>query len=92
MFLYPLAITLILLALTGKLFDHDQRVYISVTAFTGVAALFDLIKTLPAGLQIPAAVELGRKILPWYDLNLGWVVPALMGLAFGLAFRAVKKK
>jgi len=92
MFLYPLAITLILLALTGKLFDHDQRVYISVTAFTGVAALFDLIKTLPAGLQIPAAVELGRKILPWYDLNLGWVVPAALGLALGLALRAIKKK
>ena len=92
MFLYPLAITLILLALTGKLFDHDQRVYICVTAFTGVAALFDLIKTLPEGLQIPAAVELGRKILPWYDLNLGWVIPAALGLALGLALRAIKKK
>ena len=92
MFLYPLAITLILLALTGKLFGHDQRVYICVTAFTGVAALFDLIKTLPEGLQIPAAVELGRKILPWYDLNLGWVVPAALGLALGLALRAMKKK
>lgn len=91
MFLYPLAITLIALALGGKLFDHDRRVYVSVTAFTGVAALFDFVKTLPAGLQIPGVVALGEKILPWYGLNLGWVVPALIGLVLGLVLRKVKK-
>ena len=42
LFLYPLAITLILLALFGNLFHHDRAVYVSVTAFTCIAALFDL--------------------------------------------------
>lgn len=92
MFLYPLAITLILLALFGKFFDHDQRVYISVTAFTCVAALFDLLKTLPASIQPQGLVELGRKILPWFDLNLGWVVPAALGLALGLLLRKLKSR
>ena len=34
MFLYPLAITLILLALAGKWFDNDRRIYLCVTIFT----------------------------------------------------------
>ena len=92
MFLYPLAITLILLALFGKFFDHDQAVYISVTVFTCIAALFDLLKTLPETLCPLALVELGRKILPWFDLNLGWVVPALIGLVIGLVIHGMKKR
>ena len=95
MFLYPLAITLILLALTGKLFDHDRRVYVSVTVFTCVAALFDFLKTLPAslqsGLQLEGIIGLARNILPFFNLNLGWIVPALLGLALGLVLRAVNK-
>ena len=50
MLLYPLAMTLILLALFGKLFSNDRAVYVSVTAFTFVAALFDFVKALPLGL------------------------------------------
>lgn len=96
MFLYPLAITLILLALFGRLFEHDRAVYVSVTAFTGVAAVFDLLKTLPDGiraaLHLDAAVGFAENILPWFDLNLGWVVPALVGLALGIAIRLMQKK
>ena len=94
MFLYPLAITLILLALCGKLFDHDRVVYVSVTAFTLFAALFDLIKTLPAGMQsgLEGALVFARQILPWFDLNLGWVIPALLGFALGMAIRMTRKK
>lgn len=93
MFLYPLSITLILLALCGKLFDHSRVVYISVTAFTGIAALFDLFKSLPAALQtgpVAGAVAFANRFLPFFSLNLGWVVPALMGLALGLLLRKGK--
>ena len=92
MFLYPLSISLIVLALTGRLFDHDRAVYISVTLFTGIAALFDLAKTLPAGLQPEGMLRLGELILPFYALNLGWVIPALLGLAIGLLIRGLRKK
>lgn len=95
MFLYPLAITLILLALFGKFFGHDQRVYICVTAFTIFAALFDFIKMLPAaaltGLHLEGAVTFAEKILPMFHLNLGWVLPALIGLVLGLVIRAIRK-
>lgn len=93
MFLYPLAITLIGLALFGKLFNHDRAVYVSVTGFTCFAALFDLIKTLPesvrGALRLEGVLDLAEKILPWFQLNLGWVVPALIGLILGLLIRWV---
>ena len=47
MFLYPLAITLILLALAGKWFDNDRRIYLCVTIFTLAAAILDFIHALP---------------------------------------------
>jgi LIVCS family branched-chain amino acid:cation transporter len=91
MFLYPLAITLILLALTGDLFNHDKVVYLSVTSFTLLAAIFDLIKTLPANLQsilnADILLQFAKKILPFFEINLGWIVPSLIGLVLGLLLR-----
>ena len=95
MFLYPLAITLIVLALCGNLFNHDRVVYVSVTAFTCVAALFDFVKTLPeelvAGMHLNGVITFARGIFPWFDLNLGWVVPAVVGLVAGLLIKMVRK-
>ena len=96
MFLYPLAITLILLSLAGSLFDNDRRVYLCVTACTLPAAVLDLLKALPAGAQ--AALPLGGLLdaagrwLPFYALGLGWVCPALAGLAAGLVLRAARPR
>lgn len=92
MFLYPPAITLIVLALCGGMFDHDRRVYVSVTALTCMAAVFDLIKTLPEGaiaaMNLEGVILFMHRFLPFYDINLGWVLPAAIGLGIGLALRA----
>lgn len=91
MFLYPLVITLILLALFGKLFKHDKIVYQFTTGFALFAAIFDFVKALPQGiieaLHLQGMIEFGRVILPWFDLNLGWVVPSAVGLSIGLLVR-----
>ena len=96
LFLYPLAITLILPALFGNLFHHDRAVYVSVTAFTCIAALFDLAKALPANLKtalhLDGAVCLAEKILPFFDISLGWVLPAFVGLVLGLVIHFAKKQ
>lgn len=92
MFLYPLAITLILLALTGRLFDHDRAVYVCVTAFTCVSALFDFLKTLPESLRPEGIVTFAARFLPWFDLNLGWVIPALAGFVLGMVLRTLRKQ
>lgn len=91
MFLYPLTITLILLALFGKFFGHDKAVYISVTACAVIPALLDLLKTLPESVQPTGLIQAASKILPFYDINLGWVVPSLIGLVIGLVIHFVKK-
>lgn len=88
MLLYPLATVLIIMALTEKLFGKSKYVYGWVTLGAFIPAVFDFCKTLPEGIQtalhIPALIELGRRIFPFFDLGLGWVVPALIGLVIGL--------
>ena len=83
MFIYPLVITLILLSIFGNLFDHDRTVYVWVTAFTFIAALFDFFNAF----GVSEIANIGRKILPFFDQGLGWLVPALIGLVIGLVLR-----
>ena len=95
MFLYPLAITLILLTLCGSFFGNDRRVYVSVTAFTLAAAVLDLLNALPAGaqeaLKLTGLLTWVRGNVPLFSLGLGWILPAALGLAVGLILRKVQK-
>ncbi len=92
MFLYPLAITLILLSLCSKLFGGDRAVYVSVSAFTAVAALLDFFKALPDDvrglLHLDAVVSFVGQFLPLFEFGLGWLLPAALGLAVGLVIHA----
>ena len=96
MFLYPLAITLIALALGGRLFGHDRAVYVSVTAFTLIGAVYDLLRTLPDGLRallrLDGALGAVGGVLPLSGYGLGWVCPAAAGLAVGLIVHFARKK
>lgn len=101
MFIYPLAMTLILLALFGKWFKHDRTIYVWTTAFTLVAALFDLSGTLAGTLQgsgvaatpvLDAFTAFGQKLLPFSGIGLGWVCPALIGFAIGMVLYLTRKK
>ena len=95
MLLYPLAITLIILALCERLFGKSKYVYIWVTTGAFIAAIFDFLKTLPEGIQnalnIPALTGFIGEHLPFFDINLGWVVPAAVGLVIGIILTLVKK-
>ncbi|NLY87485.1 MAG: branched-chain amino acid transport system II carrier protein [Clostridiales bacterium] len=96
MLLYPLAIVLIAMALTEKLFGKSKYVYMWVTAGAALSAVFDFAKTLPEGIQtalnIPVLTAFASKIFPFFDLGLGWIVPSLIGLAVGLVITTIKKK
>ena len=52
-------------------------------------------ETLPEGIQtalnIPALTALGEKIFPFFNLGLGWVVPALIGLVIGLVLTVANR-
>ncbi len=94
MLLYPLAITLIVMALAERLFGGSRHVYRWVTAGAFIAAVFDFAKTLPEGVQtalnIPAMTEFAGKVFPFFDLGLGWIVPSLIGLVIGLVITGVR--
>ena len=94
MFLYPLAITLILLGLFGPLFRYDRAVFVSVTVFTLLAAAVDLVNALPAGvksvLRADAWVPAVYRVLPFSKQGLAWVCPALLGLVVGLVIHLAR--
>ena len=96
MFLYPLTITLILLCLCGGWFRYDRRIFVAVTIPTALAAFLDFLKALPAGVQAflhtEALLEPAAGILPFFELGMGWVIPACIGLAVGLALYAMRPK
>lgn len=84
MFLYPLAMTLIILAIMGNAFNHDSKVYLAVTLFTLPVAFLDLLST--AGIKLSFT-----SYLPLFDIGIGWMVPALMGLVVGLLWYKTTK-
>lgn len=55
-----------------------------------------LPKALPANLKtalhLDGAVGLAEKILPFFDISLGWVLPAFVGLVLGLVIHFAKKQ
>ena len=94
MFLYPLAITLILLSLFGKFFGYDRRVYAWVTGCTLVAAVYDLMFALPASvkaaLRLEEIISAVGGVLPLSGVGLGWLCPAAVGLVIGLLLHKLR--
>ncbi|MBQ9566223.1 MAG: branched-chain amino acid transport system II carrier protein [Synergistaceae bacterium] len=84
MMLYPLAITLILLALGQRFLPNPTLAYRLVTAFTFVCAAGDLLRTLPENVRLALGLstvtDLFSRVLPFYELGMGWVIPALAGV------------
>lgn len=95
MFLYPLAITLILLSLSGKFIGANPTVYRTTTAFTLIAAVFDMIGTvssmIPGSRVLAGLKAFAGNFLPLYDLGLGWILPAAIGFLVGLFLTKRKK-
>ncbi|MEK4816822.1 branched-chain amino acid transport system II carrier protein [Macrococcus sp. FSL R5-0951] len=87
MFLYPLAITLILLTLFSKYFNHSRTVYQFTTYFTMIAAFVDGLKASPEFIANTAfakgVVNFGDHYLPLSSIGMGWVLPAVIGFVIG---------
>ncbi|MGK7378734.1 branched-chain amino acid transport system II carrier protein [Planococcus sp. 1R117A] len=87
MFLYPLAIVLIILAFTSPLFKHDRLVYVSAITVTFFIAVIDGLKTLTGSLGVAnpswlqAIVDFYAASLPLYADGLGWLLPAVIVIA-----------
>lgn len=90
MFLYPLAIVLIFLALASPLFKGKQNVFATAILITFFVSIIDgynaLVESVP-GFEIgflTSVAEFYESVLPFYSIGLGWIVPALIGVVIGL--------
>lgn len=94
MFLYPLAITLIFLGVTGHLFGNARCVYVCTTAGAILPALLDFFKALPVGLQnllgLESVLSLAKRLLPLFSLGLGWLLPSTVGFLIGLLLHRLR--
>ncbi|MGT2926066.1 branched-chain amino acid transport system II carrier protein [Streptococcus cuniculipharyngis] len=87
-FLYPLAIALIVLTLSGKWFKESKTVYRTTLIFTAIAALYDSLATLAGQLNlefIPSGIaNFFTKVVPLGQFQLGWICFAFLGFVIGL--------
>ena len=83
MFLYPLAVVLMLLTFTSPLFKHSRVVYIAATAVAFMVSIIDGLKTLCQTLEIDyftwlkPIITFYENVLPLYNEGLGWLLPVL---------------
>lgn len=96
MFLYPLAMTLMILVIISPLFRHRKEVYRMTTYVTLFAALLDALNSAPEFIKSNAAVatilKTAEHYLPLFTIGMGWVVPALIGFVIGLIWIQMKKE
>ncbi len=96
MFLYPLAVTLILLALFGRFFDNDRAVFLWVTGLTLIGAVYDLLCALPQGmrsfLHLDGFLGAVADVIPLASVGLAWLCPALLGFVIGICWHLIKKR
>ncbi|MFC5604490.1 branched-chain amino acid transport system II carrier protein [Sporosarcina koreensis] len=91
MFLYPLAVVLMLLTFTSPLFNHSRIVYVSATAVAFMISVIDGVKTLYGTLGasenewpnwLSGIVSFYEQVLPYYSEGLGWLLPVVIVMLF----------
>lgn len=96
MFLYPLAITLIILSLLAPFIHKQSDVYKWTTGLTIIAAIPDFCKALPKVAQdnivVKQIVSISHLYLPGFDYGFGWVIPAFCGFVIGLTIWGIRAK
>ncbi|MCM3455677.1 branched-chain amino acid transport system II carrier protein [Heyndrickxia oleronia] len=84
MFLYPLAIVLMLLTFLSPLFNHSRLVYIAATVVTFLISIIDGLKTFFKLFKmdyfgwVSGIIKVYEHYLPFYHEGLGWLLPVLI--------------
>lgn len=97
MFLYPLAVVLMLLTFLSPLFNHARIVYVTTIGVTFLIAIIDGLKTLCGSLGIDyfgwmvPIINFYENVLPMYNQGLGWIVPAIIVIVITGVIARVQK-
>lgn len=96
MFLYPLAMTLMILVIASPLFGHRREVYQLTTYVTLSAAFLDALNSSPAFIKestfVEAILNFATRYLPLFTIGMGWVLPASIGFMLSLMWIKLKKE
>lgn len=100
MFIYPLAIVLIFLSLSGRFFRDSKIVCVTMVVPTFVAAFMDFLRELCPllgkgnALQevLTTFVSSVGNYIPLFQLGLGWLLPAAVGFFAGLILNWCKMR
>lgn len=88
-FIYPIAIVLILLTFIERLFHGARGVYQGAILLTAVTSLYDGLVAF--GVDLASITPLMEK-LPFFALGLGWIVPALIGGVVGFVLDRIVRR
>ncbi len=95
MFLYPMAITLILLSILTPVINKSREIYRWTVILTVIAAFFDFCNALPARLKevtvISRLIQFAVKFLPGFEYGFGWIVPSVCGFLIAIVICRLKK-
>lgn len=100
MFIYPLAIVLILLALLSPLFKDSSAVYLITTLAVLPISILDMLKALMTefpvmGEAVPALESLMmwmNQYFPFFELGLGWILPGIAGFVISFIVSRVLQR
>ncbi|MFW7432797.1 branched-chain amino acid transport system II carrier protein [Vagococcus carniphilus] len=88
MFIYPLAMTLIIMGLCSRWIGDKKNVYQYVTYFTMIASFFDALNSLPKNMKdsniVSSLLGFAREFIPFFSIGMGWITVAILGLIVGL--------
>ena len=79
--IYPLVIVFVVLSLFDGFIGWRYSVYRMAVNVTLVFAVLDGLAA--AGIKFPALTELLTAYVPFYDIGMGWFVPAVVAAALG---------
>ncbi|MGX7025772.1 branched-chain amino acid transport system II carrier protein [Vagococcus hydrophili] len=95
MFIYPLAMTLILMGVCNQWIGKKKLIFQCVTYLTMFAGFFDALNSLPMSLKetslVSSLLKFAETFIPFFSSGLGWVTIALLGLVIGLLIDKKKK-
>lgn len=80
--IYPLAIVIILLSFLDRWINGRRVIYVVSLIFTGFFAIIDGL--LAAKFNLGGLPNFLDSFIPFYDLGIGWVVPAIIGAGIGV--------
>lgn len=86
--IYPVAIVLIALAFLHPLVGRFPAVYPVSILLTGIVSVFAALDGI--GVRLPGMQLIDR--LPFYAESLGWLVPAVCGVAIGILISVLKSR